>query len=343
MRYNKLLSVALRIIIRTLFWLTGILLHVWSALALYYCSFPSSGRAIRLTAAVMYIAAVFSFVLFGRKRKLRLILSLIGFLAVMLFFISIRPNPRAVYPANLKAAYVEFGGSKVTIHDVRNNNYRKREDFDVRYEPRTYNVNEIRTLDVFVNYWGGMSLIAHTFLSFGFSDGRFISVSIEFRPEVGKTCDTLSGIFKQYELIYIWGDERDLVRLRTNYRKEDVYLYRVKMRQEDIQKLFISMLKQTNSVYKEPEFYNTLFRSCTNTIVDQARGEGIFKLPFWKRRFLTGDIDFRSYKDGLIYGTELPFAQLREKSKINARAVAADKDRDFSKKIRSHLNEFAPH
>ncbi len=337
MQYIKMFSVVFNIIIRIIFWSVGFLLHLWSALALYYCSFPSLGRNIRLTAAVLYIAAVFAFVIFGKKRKFRMFLSLIGFLVAALFFISIKPNPRAAYPQDLKAAYVEFEWPKITIHDVRDNDYRTSKDFDVRYEARTYDVEEICSLDVFVNYWGS-DIVAHTFLSFGFSDGKFVAVSIEIRPQAGESYCMLGGLFKQYELIYIWSDERDIVRLRTNYRKEDVYLYRVKIDREDIKKLFISMLKRTNSLYNHPEFYNTLFHSCTNTISSHLNEEAIIKIPFWKRRFLTGDIDLRAYKDGRILGTNISFAELREISKINARAIAADKDEGFSENIRTHLS-----
>lgn len=314
--------------------------HAWSTAVIYYCTPHTLGHSIRLTAATLYIAAVFSFVILGRNKKLRLILSLAGFIVVAAFFISIRPDPHAAYPEYLRAAYVEFNGPKVTIHDVRNNNYRTRDDFDVFYEPRTYDIGQLQTLDVFVNYWCS-SLVAHTFLSFGFSDGKFLSVSVENRIKSGETYDMWAGLFKQYELVYIWADERDLVRLRTNYRKEDVYLYRVKMKQDDIRKLFVSMLKRTNKIYNSPEFYNTILHSCTNTISSHLDKEAIIRRHFWRRHILTGDIDRRSYKEGLLYGGNLPFDKLREISKINLRAEGAGKDGDFSNKIRTHIDLFA--
>lgn len=120
-----------------------------------------------------------------------------------------------------------------------------------------------------------------------------------------------------------------MVLTRTNVRKEDACLYRVNMKPESIRKLFISMLKRTNNLYKKPVFYNTLFESCTNTIGDHAINEGIIDVPFWKRRFLSGDIDKRLYDQGLL-DTTVPFKKLRQKAKINDRAVKADKDPDFS-------------
>ena len=117
----------------------------------------------------------------------------------------------------------------------------------------------------------GQDAVAHTFLSFGFSDGRYLSVSVEIRPEVGESYGMLDGFFKQYELIYIWGDERDLVRTRTNYWNEDAYLYRSSLSEDKIQRLFISMLERTNSLYKNPEFYNTLTESCTSSVAIPIR------------------------------------------------------------------------
>ena len=183
-----------------------------------------------------------------------------------------------------------------------------------------------------------MEAIAHTFVSFGFADGRYLPVSIEIRPEVGEAYGMLEGFFKQYELIYIWGDERDLIRSRTNYRKEDAYLYRVNMTPENIQKLFVSMLMRTNSLHEAPQFYNTLFESCTNTIGDHLKAAKIMEIPFWKRRVRTGDIDRRLYHDGLL-DTSVPFDELRKAAHVNQRAQAADHALDFSKLIRTHLKD----
>jgi len=196
-------------------------------------------------------------------------------------------------------------------------------------------MSTLQTVDIFINYWG-MESIAHAFLSFGFSDGRYLPISIEIRPEVGEEYGLLNGFFKQYELLYLWADERDLVLTRTNVREEDAYLYRVNLKPPNVRKLFISMINRTNNLYEKPDFYNTLFESCTNTIGDHVINEHIVDLPFWKRRFLSGDVDQRMYKLGLL-DTAQPFSALRQKANINERAKAADRDPHFSSKIRTHL------
>ncbi len=150
-------------------WFLGCSLHFWSILALYYCSFPGN-PTLTITAAIGYIIVVIVILFSVKNRKSALLVSLIGFLAVAAWFNSIQPKTNASYPEELTPAYAEFNADMVTIHNVRNCDYRTKDDFDVNYESRTYNLSELKTLDVYMNYWG-MEEIAHAFLSFGFSDG----------------------------------------------------------------------------------------------------------------------------------------------------------------------------
>ena len=314
--------------------IVGLLAHGWAALAIYYCSFPSV-IVLRVVLAVIYLSAVILFITINRRHVLAFVLSFLGFFVVVGWFSSIQPRADGFYPAELTLPFAEINNDTVTLHNVRNCAYRTKEDFDVHYETRVYDLKNLKTLDVLVNYWG-MAAIAHTFLSFGFSDGQYLAVSVEIRPEVGKAYDMLQGFFKQYNLIYIWADERDLVRLRTNYKKEDVYLYRTTLPPGDVQKMFVSMLEGTNAIYRKPQFYNTFTHSCTNTLANHVVAAGIEKIPFWKHRVLTGNVDRRLYEDGAL-DRSVPFLQLRRQANINERANQADQDPQFSKRIRTHL------
>ncbi len=322
----------MKIILGVVLAVVAFALHLWSALALYFRG-PSS---LRLPLAIFYGVAVIAWIFFSRRKRRALCLSLLAFLAVALWFSAIKPPKNAAYPPELAMAQVDFNGDLVTVRGVRDCDYRTKEDFDVRYETRTYDLRDLKTLDVMVNYWG-MSSVAHTFLSYGFSDGRYLSVSIEIRPEVGEKYGMLAGFFKQYELIYIWGDERDLVRLRTNYKGEQVYLYRASWSPEVIRKLFVTMLQRTQGLYATPQFYNTATQSCTNTIGNDIIAAHIMKIPWYKRRLATGGIDRRLYAGGVLETRGKPFEELRKEALIDDRARAADKDPDFSVKIRTHL------
>ena len=179
--------------------------------------------------------------------------------------------------------------------------------------------------------------IAHVFLSFGFGDDR-VAVSVEARKERGEGYSSVQGFFKRYELIYVVGDERDLIRVRTNYRRdppEDVYLYRTRGSVENARRVFLDYVRAINELYERPRFYDTLTTNCTTTILFHARvNPG--HLPLSWKVLLSGHAAEYAYDNGRL-DTSLPFEELRRRSQINAAAVAADRAPDFSRRIREGL------
>jgi len=185
-----------------------------------------------------------------------------------------------------------------------------------------------------VSYWSE-GLVGHTFLSFIFDDAPPLSISIETRPEVGEGFSPIASMFKQFELIYVVGDERDLVRVRTNYRKENVYLYRLNASADDGRRLLLVYLARINELADRPEFYHLLSNSCTINIVRYANAAG--RVPrFDIRHLLNGLVDSYLYHRGYL-DTTLPFDELRRRSLINEAAQAADDAPDFSERIRASL------
>jgi hypothetical protein len=225
-------------------------------------------------------------------------------------------------------------GDRVRITGVRNFDYRTRDDFTVRYEEREVSVSHLTSLDFYVSYWMP-GPIAHTFVSFGFDNAPPVSISIEARPEIGEGFAPLPGLFKQLELIYVVGDERDLVRVRTNYRKEDVFLYRISISTEFARRLFLVYLERINELADQPEFYHLLSNNCTINIVRYANLAGRVG-RFDIRHLLPGLADRYLYSVGAL-DTTLPFAELRRRSHINEAAQAAGNAPDFSERIRKSL------
>lgn len=315
-----------------------IALHLWSFGALYFS--PVRPETTRFAIAYAYGAGIpllALLVLVFRRKKWAVLVPLIGFFCVLGYEWQLQPNASALYqPQVARTAFANIQGDTVVFYNIRNNTYRTADDFDVHYETREYDLKKLRTLDIYTNYWG-VDAVAHVFVSFGFSDGRYLAVSIEYRPEVGEKYGTFNGLFKQYEIIYVWADERDVARLRTNYRKEDVYLYRTSLSPDQVRKLFLSMVERTNALNEKPEFYNTVTESCTNTIGDHIIKAHVFDLPWWKRRILTGSVGKRLYDEGLLMTGGKSFDHLRAESDISARAQAADQAADFSEKIRTHF------
>ena len=193
-----------------------------------------------------------------------------------------------------------FDGDAVTIENLRHATYRSTEDYDVRWCRRRFDLGAIERVDFVVEPFASWRGPAHTFLTFGFSDGEYVAISVEIRKEQGESFSALKGVFKQYEIMYVVGDERDLIGLRVNYRKNPVYVYPVKASEEQVRELFVAMLERANELAKQPEFYNTLTNTCTTNIVrhmEELTGED---LPMNMQILFPGYSDSLAFDLGLV-------------------------------------------
>jgi hypothetical protein len=217
------------------------------------------------------------------------------------------------------------------ISNVRNFNWRSDADFDPVWEQRSYDLSQVANVDLIMSYWAGET-IAHTIISFGFTDGTRLAFSIETRKEVGEAYSPIAGFFKQYELSVIAADERDVVRVRSNVRGEDVRIYRLRMTSAAAQVLLHEYVTMLNNIADQPRFYNTLTANCTTLVYNMVRviHPG---LPLDPRILLTGYLPDYAYDLGAT-DTSMPFAILRDLSKIHDRALRADTDPQFSNRIR---------
>jgi len=260
-----------------------------------------------------------------------------GALAVGLAFSAVRPsNDRDWAPEYARLTRASIEGERVTLHDVRDFDYRSETDFTPRYHDRTLDLRELDSLDLVASYWMG-DAIAHTFLSFGFGGHDYVAISIETRRERGEDYSALAGFFRRYELAYVVADERDVVRLRTNVRRdppEDVYLYHLRGTPAGFRAVFLDYLREANALAVQPVFYNTLFTNCTTDILTHLRvNPGA--LPFSWKLLLSGYAAEYAWERGAL--APLPFAELRARSRINDAARAADAAPDFSQRIRQGL------
>lgn len=257
------------------------------------------------------------------------------FLGVVTWWILIPPShDREWRPevAVMPRAFVD--GDRVRFTGVRNFDYRSRDDFTVRYEEREVEISHLTGIDFYVSYWAE-GPVGHTFLSFIFDNAPPLAVSIETRPEVGESFAPVQSMFKQFELIYVVGEERDVVGLRSNHRNENVYLYRLNSSAEAARKLFNIYVERINELADRPEFYFLLSNSCTVNIIRYANAAG--RSGGWDiRHLLNGWIDSYLYSSGRI-DTTLPFGELRRQSLINPAAQQAGEGADFSDRIRADL------
>ncbi|MBI3758917.1 MAG: DUF4105 domain-containing protein, partial [Deltaproteobacteria bacterium] len=155
------------------------------------------------------------------------------------------------------------------------------------------------------------------------------------RKAQGESYSALRGFFRQYELYYVVADERDLVGLRTNYRGEQVYLYRLRLTASQARALLVDYLDEVNRLADHPEWYNALTQNCTPTIRGHVQNIGAGRPLDW-RLFANGHVDELLYERGQI-DIAMPFAELRAHSNITERAKAARDSPDFSARIREGL------
>lgn len=323
---------ALRIAALGLAVLAVLIAHAWSVLALH---FGIAGAAVPVAAQVVYAGAT-AFLAIRLRRRRGFLWSALLVVPVAAWWSGIEPVSGGRFPPETGiVARATFGDDgTVTVHGVRDFRYRSETDFDARREDRTYPLDGVRTVDLLGSYWDGNEAIAHTMLSFGFADGRQLAVSVEIRRELDETYDTLKGLFKQYEIIYVWGDERDLVELRTNHRRERVFLYRTTCTPAEARLLLADMLEETDRIARRPVYYHTLARNCTTSLIMHVNQVLPRKIPWWTRRFLNGYGDRRAYDQGWLAGS-LPFEDLKRRADIGERARAGGGE--FSARIRTHL------
>lgn len=230
--------------------------------------------------------------------------------------------------------HITIGTSTVSIENIRNFTYASTTSYTPGYYTKTFNLNDLKKVWYVVEPFSGIPGSAHTFLSFEFDNDQFVSISVEIRKEKGESFHPIKGLFNQYELMYVIADEQDVVKLRSNYRKDLVYVYPIRTTQEKAQGIFLDMLKRAQTLEKKPEFYNTLTNTCTTNIVHHVNTITPHRVPFFNLRILfPANSDRLAYDLGLI-DTDLPFEKAREKFYINDKALKYAQDTNFSRKIR---------
>lgn len=308
----------------------------WAVLAIYFGD--SSTNLIQTLLAVAFgiigLAAIIG--IFLRRWRIKVLAGFsILFCMVLLWWFNIAPsNERIWQPDVARLAYATFDGDLVTVHNVRNFTYRTETDFTPAYYTRTYDLSKLNSVDLFAVYWMGPA-IAHTIVSFGFGGQDNLAVSIEARKEQGEAYSTIKGFFRQYELFYVVADERDVIRLRTNYRKdppEDVYRYRLQGSAENARRFFVEYMSTVTQIKDQPRFYNTLMSNCTNMIWVHAHvNPG--RIPFSWKLLASGYAPEYLYEMGRL-DTSVSFAELQKQGYVNPIAHNLGDTADFSQRIR---------
>jgi hypothetical protein len=312
---------------------------VWCSVAVWYRCPVGEATRVLLAAATLVFALVVVACLATPRRWFALAVYAASFALFLAWWATITPtNNRNWAPDVARTVTATIDGDRLVVKNVRNFTWRSDTDFDQRWEERTYALSHVHDVDLIMSYWAGEA-IAHTIVSFGFDDGARLAFSIETRKESDEGYSSVAGFFKQFELVVVAADERDVVRVRSNVRGEDVRIYRLRMTPKNAQVLLREYAEKANDLASAPRFYNTLTTNCTNLVFDMVRviHPGI---PMDARVLFSGYLPNYAYDHGAT-DTSMSFERLRELSKIHDRAALADADPNFSARIREGIP--APH
>jgi Domain of unknown function (DUF4105) len=311
-----------------------VLSAVWANLAIAY-QLPGSPAVGIGACLILNLIALSALVAVVRRRHWPVLLIYAAAFALVLAW------SRSISASNDKnwAADVEHGitgivdGDRLSVRNVRNFSWRTEADYSAGWEERTYDLSQLRSLDLFLVYWMGPS-IAHTIMSFGFDDGRYLDFSIELRRTQNDQYSTVAGFFKTHELVFIGAEGRDLMTLRK-VRNEQIRLYRLRTPPERARALLAEYIKQANDLAVNPRFYNTLTTNCTTAIFDMMHAV-TSSIPFDWRIILTGYLPDYLYKHAAV-DTRIPLEELRERADVTGRVDGSLTEVEFSSRIREGI------
>jgi Domain of unknown function (DUF4105) len=317
----------------TVLWIVVALLIVWATAAIYV---DCRVALLRIPLTVIYISGIIAILVKFKGSRRAAMICLASFFCVLLWWLTLKPtNSGSWEPNNTRTAWAEANGDRVTIHNLRNCDYRTETDYANCWSDRTIYLSQISGADLFLTNWG-LSFASHPIVSFQFGDREHIAFSIEARYRPGQEYSTIRGFFRQYGLIFIVADERDLIRLRTNYRKdEEVYMYRLRFPPETVRAVFLTYVTYLNHLKDDPEWYNAVTRNCTTTLDRQLAADTNNPQPWNYQYLLNGTLDKLLFERGRLVSEGLPFPELKEREHINAAARSADQSPDFSGLIRA--------
>jgi hypothetical protein len=307
-----------------------LLFFLWALAALYF----DAGSWYPLVLLALVVVAMIIF----RSVKRASVAVLTCCVATLAWWFTLPPdNNRDWRPEMARLPGATIDGSKITVTNLRNFAYRAENDFDENWETRSLDLDQLVGADLFLNFWGPEH-IAHTIASWRFADGSHIAVSIETRKESNEEYSAIRGFFRQFEIYYVVADERDLIKLRTDHRDEDVYLYKLGFPLDDARAMLLDYMREINRLKEKPRWYNALMHNCTTAIRYHSKHVGAAGALDW-RLFANGHLAELGYERGVL-DQSLPLEQLVSASYISDRAKTLPADANFTAAIRDGLPGF---
>lgn len=304
---------------------------VWAALALWY---QAPGGQLKIVLLLLWGAFALGVLtaLWQGRAGLAFLSFALAFGILLIWWQRITPTNERLWADDV--AQITNGtidGNRVTLRNVRNFDWRSNSDYTQRWETRSYDLDKLASVDMIMSYWDGWA-IAHMLISFGFEDGQHVAFSVEVRRGKNENYSEIGGFFKRDGLSIIAADERDVVRVRTNIRGEDDYLYRIRMPLPAMRSLFLGYVGQADQLLYTPRFYNTITVNCT-TLVYHMMKRIVGYLPWSYRLLFTGYLPEYVYRVGGL-DQRFNLEELRALGRITDRARQSDRSDTFSADIR---------
>jgi hypothetical protein len=308
---------------------------IWGAFALWYQA--PGGQALKSLSVLLWAGfnVTLLIALWQGRTVLGVLAYAIAFGALLAWWQRIQPSNHRIWAddvAQMTTGTIE--GNRVTLHNVRNFEWRGNTEYTQRWETRHYELDRLNSVDMIMSYWTGPA-IAHMLISFGFETGDHVVFSVEIRRQSREGFSEIGGFFKEFELSVIAADERDVIRVRTNVRGEDDYLYRIRMPVSDMRSLFLAYIDEANTLVRTPRFYNTITVNCT-TLVYHMMKRIVGYLPLDYRLIFSGYLPEYVYRVGGL-DNRYSLAALRALGRITDRAKQADRSDAFSADIRKGI------
>ncbi|MFO0875006.1 MAG: DUF4105 domain-containing protein [Phycisphaerales bacterium] len=326
-RLGKVLVIALAAVL-------VVVAYAWGCGALWWS--PLRPAWLRGTALAILLVVGLAIALRCRGASRWALLAALWLVPFAWFWYAPATNDADWTPPTRVAPIIEVDGDRFTVRSVRDFHWRSEDDFDERWEEQRYDLSKLRTLDLFLSYWGP-TLICHTFVSFGFEDGRHLAISVEVRKKKGEAYATVPSLFRQFELVYVFAEERDIVGVRTNVRKETVHLFRLQAPPAGIRGLLVEYIDRANRLAAHPEWYNAVTNSCGINIIQNAWAGGSSRPISWRLLF-NGQWPRYAYENGQLDSSQ-PFDVIFARSVINPAAERAGYSPEFSQAIREGVIE----
>jgi hypothetical protein len=292
---------------------------------------------IRLISILIYIIGSVLLLLISKNfRRALKTFSAFSFIIILWFIFIPASNDRNWDKEVANLPHIEQNDNILSIKNFRHFTYKENEA-QAHYTTQDFDLNELEGTDLLISYWDDYRTISHTFFCFRFKDGQNIAISLEVRKEQGESYHPLKGMFKQYELIYVIGDERDLIPLRTRVRKEQTFLYPMNLNIEHSKLFLLDIIKAANSLHTSPQFYHSIGRNCTTGMVNHLNTIREFQIPTSQKIILNGISDYYAYQlEGIP--TDLPFDVLKRCCYISETANSLLLDKNYSSNLRKVIN-----